>query len=111
MNGVGGNDQAGDGAHQAERTVTVTVQDVPAGADVAGQVALALAVRSGLPPLAADRLRAAVERAVTAAGVGVTVGVVPSDGAVDVQFAGLGNAPPRRWGQPGMSSWRTTASA
>ncbi len=68
----------------------MAVQDLPAGADVAGQVALALAVRSGLPPLAADRLRAAVERAVTAAGAGITVGVVPSDGAVDVLLAGLG---------------------
>ena len=92
MNGVGGDGQVGDAAHQPERTVTVAVQDLPAGADVAGQVALALAVRSGLPPLAADRLRGAVERAVAAAGTGVTVGVEPFDGAVTVVVGGVGSS-------------------
>lgn len=43
-----------------EHTLTLRLTNTPARAEIARQVVVALAVRAGLPPLAADRAGAAV---------------------------------------------------
>ncbi|HET6848374.1 MAG TPA: hypothetical protein VFH74_05920 [Gaiellales bacterium] len=47
--------------------MTVRCETSDGGADVGGQVVLAMAARAGIPPLAADRLRGDVRAALRAA--------------------------------------------
>jgi hypothetical protein len=50
--------------------VSVRCETGAGGADVGAQVVLAMAARTGIPPLAADRLRGDVREALRAAGGG-----------------------------------------
>jgi hypothetical protein len=64
-----------------ERTITLTLPNTPAREAIARSMVLALAVRAGLAPLAADRAGAAAAAAVAEAGPGEATLVATADGA------------------------------
>lgn len=71
-----------------ERTITLRLPNTPTRGAIARSTVLALAVRTGLAPLAADRAGAAAEAAVAAAGVGeVTVVASPAGRATIVRIS------------------------
>ena len=49
-----------------DRTITLRLPNTPARGEIARSTVVALAVKAGMPPLAADRAAAAVAGAVTA---------------------------------------------
>jgi hypothetical protein len=82
------------------RTLTLRLTNTPGREEVARQVVIALAVRAGLPPLAADRAGSAVGAAVAACREGdVSIcAQVDADGAV-LELVG------------GDEAWRTDVAA
>jgi hypothetical protein len=71
--------------------VTMSVREGDPGAAAAAGVALGMAMRAGFPPLAADRVRGAIRRALDGSGEAkMTFGVSP--GQVRVELAAQGEA-------------------
>jgi hypothetical protein len=74
-----------------ERTITLRLPNAPARGAIARSTVVALAVRAGLAPLAADRAGAAAEAAVADLGAGEVTLVATQDGtATTVQISGDG---------------------
>jgi hypothetical protein len=72
-----------------ERTITLRLPNTPAREAIARSTVLALAVRAGLTPLAADRVAASAAAAVAHAGTGeVTVVATPDETAMIVRVSG-----------------------
>jgi hypothetical protein len=74
-----------------DRTITLKLPNTPARAAIARSTVVALAVRAGLAPLAADRAGAAAAQAVCAFPTGeVTVVAVPDGTATILRVSGDG---------------------
>jgi hypothetical protein len=67
-----------------ERTITMRLPNTPAREAIARSTVIALAVRAGMPPLAADRAGAAAAAAVGGCGEGEVTLVATPDGAATV---------------------------
>ncbi len=67
-----------------DRTITLRLPNTPARDAIARSTVLALAVRAGLAPLAADRAGAAAAAAVAAAGGGEVTVVATTAGSATV---------------------------
>jgi hypothetical protein len=77
-----------------DRTITLRLPNTPARGDIARATVVALAVKAGMAPLAADRAGAAVAGAVAAIAAGeVTILATLGEGATVVQVIG-GDAGP-----------------
>jgi hypothetical protein len=77
-----------------DRTITLRLPNTPARGDVARGVVVALAVKAGMTPLAADRAGAAVADAVAAVAAGeVTVAATVGAEATMVEVRGGGTGP------------------
>lgn len=77
-----------------DRTITLRLPNTPARGEIARSTVVALAVRAGMTPLAADRAAAAVARAVTAGAAGeVTIVAALGGSATRVEVTGGYAAP------------------
>jgi len=77
-----------------DRTITLRLPNTAARGEIARSTVVALAVRAGMAPLAADRAGAAVAGAVTAIAAGeVTIIATLGTGATLVEVTGGGAAP------------------
>jgi hypothetical protein len=76
-----------------DRTITLRLPNTPARGEIARHAALALAVKAGLPPLAADRAAGDVARAVTAIDADeVTIVATLSESSVLLEITDGGHA-------------------